>query len=165
MLFRYMYSKRKMVELFAIDDPDQMPHSAASDLGLHCLPITLLGFPDYNRLMNHLCCKPAEECLTKSGALPSFASLLPLSYWFLIKFSNCRTAGLCFHFITVSPLHIRGDIWIFFLCVCVLFLHQNISWVLTRLALTKKKMPFPKTLSTQIVLALLKTFFKGFIEF
>ena len=24
-------------------DPDQMPNSAASDLGLHCLPITLLG--------------------------------------------------------------------------------------------------------------------------
>ena len=24
-------------------DPDQMPHSAASDLGLHCLQITLLG--------------------------------------------------------------------------------------------------------------------------
>ena len=23
-------------------DPDQMPHSAASDLGLHCLPIILL---------------------------------------------------------------------------------------------------------------------------
>ena len=23
-------------------DPDQMPHSAASDLGLHCLPITIL---------------------------------------------------------------------------------------------------------------------------
>ena len=34
----------KMVELFANSgDPDQMPHSAASDLGLHCLPITLLG--------------------------------------------------------------------------------------------------------------------------
>ena len=34
-----------MVELFAnIGDPDLMPHSAASDLGLHCLPITLLGF-------------------------------------------------------------------------------------------------------------------------
>ena len=32
-----------MVELFANSgDPDQMPHSAASDLGLHCLPITLL---------------------------------------------------------------------------------------------------------------------------
>ena len=27
-------------------DPDQMPHSAASDLDLHCLPITLLGFQD-----------------------------------------------------------------------------------------------------------------------
>ena len=23
-------------------DPDQMPHSAASDLGLHCLPMSLL---------------------------------------------------------------------------------------------------------------------------
>ena len=33
-----------MVELFANSgDPDQMPHSMASDLGLHCLPITLLG--------------------------------------------------------------------------------------------------------------------------
>ena len=32
-----------MVELFANSgDPDQM-HSAASDLGLHCLPVTLLG--------------------------------------------------------------------------------------------------------------------------
>ena len=33
-----------MVELFAnIGDPDQTPHSAASYLGLHCLPNTLLG--------------------------------------------------------------------------------------------------------------------------
>ena len=32
-----------MIELFAnSEDPDQMPHSAASDPGLHCLPITLL---------------------------------------------------------------------------------------------------------------------------
>ena len=32
-----------MVKLFANSaDPDQTPHSAASDLGLHCLPITLL---------------------------------------------------------------------------------------------------------------------------
>ena len=32
-----------MVELSANSgDPDQMPHSAVSDLGLHCLPITLL---------------------------------------------------------------------------------------------------------------------------
>ena len=33
-----------MVELFANSgDADQTPRSAASDLGLHCLPITLLG--------------------------------------------------------------------------------------------------------------------------
>ena len=33
-----------MVELFASSgDTDQMPHSAVSDLGLHCLPITLFG--------------------------------------------------------------------------------------------------------------------------
>ena len=32
-----------MVELFANSgDPDQMPQNVASDLGLHCLPITLL---------------------------------------------------------------------------------------------------------------------------
>ena len=32
-----------MVELFANSgDPDQMPHSVASDLGLLCLPVTLL---------------------------------------------------------------------------------------------------------------------------
>ena len=33
-----------MVELFANSgDPDQMLHSAVSYLGLHCLPITLVG--------------------------------------------------------------------------------------------------------------------------
>ena len=33
-----------MAEVFANnEDPDQTPRSAASDLGLHCLPITLLG--------------------------------------------------------------------------------------------------------------------------
>ena len=33
-----------MAKLFANSgDPDQMSHSAASDLGLHCLPVTLLG--------------------------------------------------------------------------------------------------------------------------
>ena len=33
-----------MIELFANGgDPDQTPHSVASDVGLHCLPITCLG--------------------------------------------------------------------------------------------------------------------------
>ena len=40
---RFRYSQRKVAKLFANSvDPDQTPHSAASDLGLHCLPITLL---------------------------------------------------------------------------------------------------------------------------
>ena len=33
-----------MAKLFANSgDPDQTPHTAASDLGMHCLLITLLG--------------------------------------------------------------------------------------------------------------------------
>ena len=41
-----------MAKLFANSgDPDHMSHSAASDMGLNCLPITLLGSPDYNGLM------------------------------------------------------------------------------------------------------------------
>ena len=33
-----------MAKLFANSgDPDQTPHSAASDLGLYCLPITIAG--------------------------------------------------------------------------------------------------------------------------
>ena len=40
---RFTYSWRKMAKLFANGgDPDQTPRSAASDLGLHYLPITLL---------------------------------------------------------------------------------------------------------------------------
>ena len=38
-----------MAYLFANNgDPGQMPCSVASELGLHCLPITLLGVLDYN---------------------------------------------------------------------------------------------------------------------
>ena len=44
-----------MTELFANSgDPDQMPHSAASDLGLHCLPITLLGVYRLQWVNHHL---------------------------------------------------------------------------------------------------------------
>ena len=41
---RFIYIPReKKVEMFASSgDTDQMPRSAVSDLGLHCLPITLL---------------------------------------------------------------------------------------------------------------------------
>ena len=44
-----------MVEQYANSgDPDQMSCFVASDLGLHCLPITLLGCPDYNWIINML---------------------------------------------------------------------------------------------------------------
>ena len=40
---RFTYSYRKMPKIFANSgDTDQTPHSVASDLGLHCLPIILL---------------------------------------------------------------------------------------------------------------------------
>ena len=42
-------------------DPDQMPHYAASDLGLHCLPMyPLLGFLDNNGLIN-VCSSDFQE--------------------------------------------------------------------------------------------------------
>ena len=47
-----------MAKLFAnSEDPDQTLHSAASDLGLHCLPVTLLGVSPLqwvNHLMKYL---------------------------------------------------------------------------------------------------------------
>ena len=43
-----------MVELLANSgDPDQTPRSSASDLGLHCLPITLLGVSRLQWVNNH----------------------------------------------------------------------------------------------------------------
>ena len=43
-----------MDKLFAnSENPDQTTHSAASDLGLHCLPITPLGSPNYNGLIGY----------------------------------------------------------------------------------------------------------------
>ena len=47
MAMTFTYSWREMAKLFANSgDPDQAPHSAASDVGLHCLLIILLrGLP------------------------------------------------------------------------------------------------------------------------
>ena len=40
---RFTYTYRKMAKLFANSgDSDQRQHSVSYDLGLHCLPITLL---------------------------------------------------------------------------------------------------------------------------
>ena len=44
-----------MVELFANSgDADQTPRSAASELGLHCLPVPFQAFPDYSELITSL---------------------------------------------------------------------------------------------------------------
>ena len=44
-----------MVEPFANSgDSDQTQRSVTSDLGLYCLPITLLVSPDYNGLSDNL---------------------------------------------------------------------------------------------------------------
>ena len=44
-----------MVELFANSgEPDQTPHSAASDMGRHCLSITRLGSPVFKLIKLHL---------------------------------------------------------------------------------------------------------------
>ena len=36
-------------------DSNEMPHSVASDLGLHCLPIPFNRFPGKNGLMSFVC--------------------------------------------------------------------------------------------------------------
>ena len=51
-----------MAELFANSgDPDQVPHSAASYLGLHCLPLTVLGLTTLQPLWVILCCLPEKR--------------------------------------------------------------------------------------------------------
>ena len=55
-----------MAKLFANSgDPDQTPHSAASDLGLHCLPITHLGIFRLNLVKPNqvkICLKANTKC-------------------------------------------------------------------------------------------------------
>ena len=47
-LFCHFYSILMEILLANVIDPDQTPHHVASDLGLHCLLMTLYGFPDKN---------------------------------------------------------------------------------------------------------------------
>ena len=51
-----------MAKLFAnSEDPDQMPHSVASDLGLLCLPFTLLPVPPTTMGYGRLSPKEADS--------------------------------------------------------------------------------------------------------
>ena len=48
-------------------DPDQKPHSAESDLGLHFLPITLLWVSPLNNLIK--VCFPHKSSTNKDNSL------------------------------------------------------------------------------------------------
>ena len=66
-----------MAEVFAnSEDPDQMPHSAASDRGLHCLPITLLGVSQIQWDMSHWNTeKQAEYKYSQTDGLNPFGTM------------------------------------------------------------------------------------------
>ena len=65
-----------MVQLFANSgDPDQILHFAASDLGLHCLPVTSLGVASLQwvKIFSQMQeCRPRSDC---SSALFAYAIL------------------------------------------------------------------------------------------
>ena len=57
-----------MVELFANSgDPDQMPHYVASDLGLHCLPVTLVGEHGLKQFVTMICISQTNEVIFRSN--------------------------------------------------------------------------------------------------
>ena len=69
-----------MAKLFANSgDPDQMPHSAPSDLGLHCLPITLLEVSRLQWVNEMLKCMKHEAILELSQY--NHNSLIFTAYW------------------------------------------------------------------------------------
>ena len=60
-----------MAEIFANSgDPDQMPHSAASDLGLHCLLHTLLGDSRLQRVKKEYVFSDNSGIIFPSSPLP-----------------------------------------------------------------------------------------------
>ena len=68
-----------MVKIFANSrDPDQMPHSAASDLGLHCLPVTRLGVFSLQWVKVNIWLLPVSS--THIGATPVMASSVLKTY-------------------------------------------------------------------------------------
>ena len=79
-----------MAKLFANSgDPDQRPRSAASDLGLHCLPISLLR-------VSQLQWVNAVECVS------SFHPVL------LLLFIFCKGSHTSFYFCSIVGIHCSG---------------------------------------------------------
>ena len=88
--YAFLIFLKKMAELFANSvNPDQTPHSAASDLDLHCLLITLLG---------------VSRLKVVNKTLPLCFELLTVKEVVLILFNLC---------ITFTPLATR---LVFFFC-------------------------------------------------
>ena len=87
-----------MAELFVNNgDPDQIPHSTASDLGLHSLPIALLGISRlklvkqirhlHNKKVNHSTkqiVKLAKKRLTPNNPLNTVDPCVPLFSLYMI---------------------------------------------------------------------------------
>ena len=85
----------KMAKVFAnSEDADQMPRCAASDLGLHCLPITLLGSPNYNGLMCGISLFLIFPSFSASGRLcfasVAFSWVFSLYFWFMWNVNPCH---------------------------------------------------------------------------
>ena len=75
-----------MIELFANSGgPDQMPQNVVSDLGLHCLPDTLLGVYRL-QWVNTICYLiTANKCIVKQFVVFK----LQLLYFYLLLYKYC----------------------------------------------------------------------------
>ena len=83
-------------------DPDQTLHSAASDLGLHCLPITLFGVSRRNKMLTLTAQKTKTDPFVNNvdpnktaHNEPSHQDLHCLA--FCLKFSDVLKLELLFH--------------------------------------------------------------------
>ena len=87
-LVSFCYFCFKEIPVFSAKcvDPDQMLCSAGSDLGLHCLPFTLLGVSRL-KLVNTPSCPPFNMCSVKESGLfmPGSSS----AYLFEVVFVKC----------------------------------------------------------------------------
>ena len=118
-----------MVDLFANSgDPDQMLHFAASDLGLHCLPIILLGISRLQWVNRWL-------VLQKKIPLPSIILYGLWRYIPKVEYLGIMTyVGLTSNEVKKNLLHIACTISqkLTKFCVLVLLIH-NISLTLVLL--------------------------------
>ena len=93
-----------MAKLFANSgDPDQMPHSAASDLGLHCLPITPLGVSQLQWVKGWWACARMQVDLHLYTVKPVLSKHLWVSQKWLLK-TGAFWIQVNFYFITFNGI-------------------------------------------------------------